>query len=64
VVTNERQYHITRAEADRFAAALAQSDKENADLHPLLRDAIKASLENQLQDLRRKLTEYDALRRG
>jgi len=64
MITNERQYRITKAEADRFAAAIEHSDEENAGVHPLLRDAMKASLESQLHDLRQELADYEALRMG
>jgi len=64
VITNERQYRTTKAEADRFAAAVEHSDEENAGAHPLLQDAMKASLESQLHDLRQELADYEALRTG
>jgi len=64
MITNERQYRITKAEADRFAAVIEHSDEENAGAHPLLRDAMKASLESQLYDLRQELADYEALRTG
>lgn len=64
MITNERQYRITRVEAERFASALARSDDENAGLHPILRQATRDSLASQLQDLRQELAEYDTLRNG
>jgi dsDNA-binding SOS-regulon protein len=42
MITNERQYVITKAEADRFELALNQADEQNKKLHPKLR---KAALE-------------------
>ena len=64
MITNERQYRITKAEAERFKQALSQSDAQTADLHPLLREARREGLESQLQELRDQLTEYETLRSG
>ena len=34
MITNERQYLITKSEADRFELALNQADEQNKKLHP------------------------------
>ena len=39
MITNERQYLITKAEAERFELALSQADEQNKKLHPKLRKA-------------------------
>lgn len=62
MIENELQYRITKSEADKFAEALEHVDEENANLHPRLRQAMRESLDSQLQDLQRELAEYDALR--
>jgi DNA-binding Xre family transcriptional regulator len=64
VITNERQYRITKAEAERFAAALAQPDEKVAHLHPRIRQAMREGAESQLEELREQLNEYEALRDG
>ena len=64
MITNERQYLITKAEADRFELALNQADEPNKKLHPKLRKAAREGLESQLQELREALYEYEALRAG
>jgi ribosome-binding protein aMBF1 (putative translation factor) len=64
MITNERQYRITKAEADRFAEALAHVEEENQSLHPRLRRAMRESLESELEDLREQLAAYEALRDG
>ncbi len=67
MITNERQRRITQAQARRFEIALEdlQVDPARAtDVNPLLRSAERAALESQLDDLRRELAEYDALRSG
>lgn len=64
MITNERQYRITKAEAERFEQALAKAEEQGAHLQPRLRKALRESLESQLQELREQLAEYDALRSG
>jgi ribosome-binding protein aMBF1 (putative translation factor) len=64
MITNERQYLITKAEAERFELALNQADEQNKKLHPKLRKAAREGLESQLQELRESLYEYEALRAG
>lgn len=67
MIMNERQYRITKAQADKFEQALARviatpSDSQN--LHPLLRKAQQEALKSQLTELQQQLAEYDALRTG
>ena len=55
MIANEREYRITKAEAERFACALAHADEQGTQLHPRLRQARRESLESQLQELREQL---------
>jgi ribosome-binding protein aMBF1 (putative translation factor) len=64
MITNERQYRVTKAEIARFKEALSQADEQGKDLHPDLRQAMREGLESQLQELREEVTEYEALRSG
>jgi DNA-binding Xre family transcriptional regulator len=64
VITNERQYRITKAEAERFAEALATSDESISELDPRLRRAMREGLASQLAELREDLAAYEALRGG
>ena len=64
MITNERQYLITKAEVGRFEQALAKSDGQNKKMHPALRKAAREGLESQAQELREQLKEYEALRAG
>ena len=67
MITNERQYRITKAEAEKFKQALARMESEptgRSDIHPRLVQAEREGLESQLQDLRTELEEYEALKRG
>lgn len=66
MISNERQYRITKSEAERFRAAIATLGvaEPNADIHPRLRQAEREALESQLDDLLAELTEYERLRAG
>lgn len=67
MIKNERQYRITRAQADKFAQAVAQMHTPAVpakDMHPLLQKAQQEALQSQLDDLRREIAEYEDLRQG
>ena len=70
VIKNERQYRITRAQAERFERALDQvravpaAEAGSGSVHPLLRKAEGEALASQLADLRGQLAEYEALASG
>jgi transcriptional regulator with XRE-family HTH domain len=67
MITNERQYRITKAETDRFEHTLkelrAQGDQREG-VHPLLVQAERDALRSQLDDLTAELREYEALKAG
>lgn len=62
MITNQRQYLNTQAQAERFRRALAAPVAEG--LHPKAAKAMRDGLRSQLRDLETELAEYDALRRG
>ena len=67
MIKNERQYRITRAQADRFSAALCRLDAGAADRserHPRLLSVQREALQSQLSDLEADLREYEALKAG
>ena len=67
MIKNERQYRITRAQAERFSQALREFEgqiSESAGVHPLLLKAREDALRSQLGDLEGDLREYEALRAG
>lgn len=67
MIKNERQYRITKAKADEFAAALAELEQPasetpaSEDVHPLLRKAQEDALRSQHEELREELSAYEAL---
>ena len=65
MITNERQYRITRSEADRFHRAIADFSVGQAmrsDVHPRLFQAEREAMESQLADLQAELIEYERLK--
>lgn len=65
VITNERQYKITRKRAAGFAHAIEQFDAgsdECSDVHPRLLRAELEGMKSQLADLRQELEEYEQLK--
>ena len=67
MIKNERQYRITKAQAEKFQQALvglSQTRDTDEPIHPLLRKAQEDALRSQLADLQAELEEYEALRAG
>ena len=66
MIKNERQYRITRAQAERFERSLKElrQGEEEEDLHPLIAKAREDAIRSQLSDLRSELREYEALKAG
>jgi ribosome-binding protein aMBF1 (putative translation factor) len=65
MIKNERQYRITKAQAEKFRRTVAEvTANPNRNLHPVLRKAELDGLKSQLDDLKRELQEYEALRSG
>ena len=67
MITNERQYKMTRTQAEKFRMALVDLEKRQtlrSDLHPRLARAEREALQSQLQDLIDELEAYDALQRS
>jgi transcriptional regulator with XRE-family HTH domain len=64
VVTNERQYRITRNWLERFEQARAGAEEQEGALHPRARQALRDQYDSQIDELREQLAEYEALRRG
>ena len=65
MITNERQYRITRSKARGFERALEQFDAgspKRADVHPGLVQAEREAIASQLASLREELEEYDQLK--
>ena len=64
MITNERQYAITKAQAERFKESLAKAAAPDKKLHPKVRKAMQEGLQSQLQDLEDEIAEFEKLRDG
>ncbi|HUH07436.1 MAG TPA: helix-turn-helix transcriptional regulator [Egibacteraceae bacterium] len=64
MIANDLQYRVTRTAAREFEEALARLDEREAHRSPEMRALMRAAMESQLEDLRRQLAEYEALRAG
>lgn len=67
MIKNERQYRITRIQAERFTRTLEglRNRPEGADgMHPMIAQAQVDSVSSQLADLEAELREYEAVRDG
>ena len=67
MIKNERQYRITRTQAQRFARTLEglRERPEGADgIHPVIAKAQVDAVSSQLADLEAELREYEAVREG
>ena len=64
MITNEKQYRITRNKAKGFAQAIKEFDaaaNERLDVHPRLVEAEREAMQSQLADLQEELDEYERL---
>ncbi|MGH2781719.1 MAG: helix-turn-helix domain-containing protein [Thermoleophilaceae bacterium] len=66
MITNERQYRITKAELKKFEEALAEQRKRDAgeDVDPRIHAAMGGALKSEADELRRQLRAYEDLREG
>ena len=65
MIKNERQYRITKAQAEKFERTITDvTANPNRSRHQALRKAELDGLKSQFQDLRNELHEYEALRSG
>ena len=65
MISNERQYRITKAQAEKFSRALQEASQRSG-VDPLLQKLENDALQSQLHDLEQELREYEmaAFRRG
>ena len=67
MIKNERQYRITKAQADRFSQtlhSLRKRPRETKEVHPLIAKAQEDALNSQIADLKGELREYESLKAG
>lgn len=64
MITNERQYRITRKWLERFEQARGGIEGPSDNLQPRARQALHDQYDSQIEELGAEVAEYDALRRG
>jgi DNA-binding XRE family transcriptional regulator len=64
MITNDRQYRITKAQADKFRQAIEDAAGYESELSPRMRQAVLDGMRSQLSDLEREIDEYDAIKNG
>ena len=64
MITNERQYQISKAKATKFRAAIDAPDTSTRRLHPRAQKALREAAQSQLDDLLAELADYERLRDG
>jgi transcriptional regulator with XRE-family HTH domain len=66
MITNERQYRITKAELKKFEEALAKQRKRDLGegVDPRIHAAMGGALKSEVEELRRQLRAYEDLREG
>ncbi|MGI8554198.1 MAG: hypothetical protein ACR2PL_25935 [Dehalococcoidia bacterium] len=60
MITNSREYQITKLEAGHFSEALARVDQETRELHPRFRQSMREALESQRDELLVQMAIYEA----
>jgi transcriptional regulator with XRE-family HTH domain len=66
VITNERQYGISKSELRRFEEAVEahSQDAPSEGVDPRIHEAMGASLESEIEELRAQIQRYEDLRDG
>lgn len=61
MIKNERQYRITKIQAEKFARVLEEMEAYTGSVHPKLRAAQAEAIRSQYQELREAMQEYETL---
>jgi DNA-binding XRE family transcriptional regulator len=64
MIANDLQYRVTRTAVREFEEALARLDQTEGHRSPEMRALMREAMDSQLEELRRQLADYDALRTG
>ena len=60
MIKNERQYRITKAQADELSRTLESLSRSAGEAHPLIAKAREDALRSQIEDLQGELRDYEA----
>ena len=64
MIKNERQYRITKAQADGLSRTLESLTQRADRVHPLIAKAQEDALRSQIEELRGELRDYESLLSG
>ena len=64
MIKNERQYRITRAQADGLSRTLENLGQRAEGVHPLIAKAREDALRSQIEELQAELRDYESLLSG
>ena len=64
MIKNERQYRITKAQADGLSRTLESLNERTDSVHPLIARAQEDALRSQIEDLHAELRDYESLLSG
>jgi hypothetical protein len=65
MIKNEREYRITKSQAEKFRRALLDfTAQDHSSIHPRLRKAQEDALRSQWEELQDQLKQYESLRSG
>lgn len=64
MISNERQYQISKAQLAKFRAAIDTPNASTRGLHPRAQKALREAAQSQLDDLVAELADYERLRNG
>jgi ribosome-binding protein aMBF1 (putative translation factor) len=64
MIQNEREYRISKAQAEKFMQALAAFEAKPPTGHPKMQKAYREAMQSQLTELQEQLQAYEALKAG
>lgn len=64
MITNERQYRISKGWLERFTEAHGAVGEQGGTLHPRAAQALRDQYASQIEELSAEIAEYEALRNG
>lgn len=64
MIKNERQYRITKAQADGLSRTLESLGRRTEGVHPLIAKAQEDALKSQIEELQAELHDYESLLSG
>ena len=62
MITNERQYRVTKAQLSKLEKSLPGNGASTRELDPRLRAAVRDGIQSQIDELREQIAEYERLK--